>query len=90
MEKRSGLSELSVISWVSAVEGRPLSGVPLYWDIGLRRCMSVIGVSVSEELICETLCTQAFEILDVPRFSEVQHKDGETIGTFRIVVGVRR
>ncbi len=30
MEKRLGLSELSVISWVSAVEGRPLSGVPLY------------------------------------------------------------
>ena len=29
-EKRSGLSELSVISWVSAVEGYPLSGVPLY------------------------------------------------------------
>ena len=26
MEKRSGLSELSVISWVSAVEGCPLSG----------------------------------------------------------------
>jgi len=31
MEKRSGLSELSVISWVSAVEGCPLSGVPLYY-----------------------------------------------------------
>ena len=29
MEKQSGLSELSVISWVSAVEGSPLSGVPL-------------------------------------------------------------
>ena len=29
MEKQSGLSELSVISWVSAVEGCPLSGVPL-------------------------------------------------------------
>ena len=27
---QSGLSELSVISWVSAVEGCPLSGVPLY------------------------------------------------------------
>ena len=27
IEKRSGLSELSVISWVSAVEGCPLSGV---------------------------------------------------------------
>ena len=30
MEEQSGLSELSVISWVSAVEGCPLSGVPLY------------------------------------------------------------
>ena len=29
MEKRSGLSELSVIPWVSAVEGCPLSRVPL-------------------------------------------------------------
>ena len=30
MEKRSGLSELSVILWVSTIEGCPLSGVPLY------------------------------------------------------------
>ena len=30
MEIRSGYSELSVISQVSAVEGCPLSGVPLY------------------------------------------------------------
>ena len=30
IEGVSGLSELSVISWVSAVEGCPLSGVPLY------------------------------------------------------------
>ena len=30
MEIRSGLSKLSVISQVSAVEGCPLSGVPLY------------------------------------------------------------
>ena len=30
MEKQSGLSELSAISWVSAVEGCLLSGVPLY------------------------------------------------------------
>ena len=30
MEGQSGLSELSVISWVSAVEGCPLSGVALY------------------------------------------------------------
>ena len=30
MEWQSGLSELSVISWVSAIQGCPLSGVPLY------------------------------------------------------------
>ena len=30
MEGQSGLSELSVISWMSAVQGCPLSGVPLY------------------------------------------------------------
>ena len=30
MEKRSGRSELFVISWVSAVEGCPLGGAPLY------------------------------------------------------------
>ena len=30
MERQSGLSELSVISWVSAVEGCPLSRVPPY------------------------------------------------------------
>ena len=27
MERQSGLSDLSVISWVSAIEGCPLSGV---------------------------------------------------------------
>ena len=30
MEGQSGLSELSVTSWVSAFEGCPLGGVPLY------------------------------------------------------------
>ena len=30
MEGQSGLSKLSVISWVSAIQGCPLSGVPLY------------------------------------------------------------
>ena len=35
-EGQSGLSELSVISWVSAVEGCPLSGVPLYSNCRLR------------------------------------------------------
>jgi len=35
MERQSGLSELSVISWVSAFEGCPLGGVPLYTNSGL-------------------------------------------------------
>ena len=34
MERQSGLSELSVISWVSAIQGCPLSGVPLYTSHG--------------------------------------------------------
>ena len=38
MERQSGLSELSVISWVSAIEGCPLSGVPLY-----VKCSSIRG-----------------------------------------------
>ena len=36
MEGQSGLSELSVISWVSTVEGVatcPLSGIPLYFHL---------------------------------------------------------
>ena len=33
MEGQSRLSELSVISWVSAIQGCPLSGVPLYNNI---------------------------------------------------------
>ena len=38
-----GLSELSVISWVSAIEGCPLSGVPLYNErIGLRLGMKLV------------------------------------------------
>ena len=32
MEGQSGLPELSIISWVSAVEGCLLSEVPLYTD----------------------------------------------------------
>ena len=33
MEGQSGLSELSVMLWVSAIQGCPLSGVPLYVTI---------------------------------------------------------
>ena len=36
MEGQSGLSELSVISWVSTVEGCSSSGVPLYTRVMVR------------------------------------------------------
>jgi len=42
MEGQSGLSELSVISWVSAVEGCPLSGVPLYLHKSLRYFVNLL------------------------------------------------
>ena len=35
MEGQSGLSELSVISWVSTIQGCPLSVVPLYTILSL-------------------------------------------------------
>ena len=38
MEGQSGLSELSVTSWASAVEGCPLSGVPLY-NVNCCKCI---------------------------------------------------
>ena len=36
MEGQSGLSELSVISWVSAFEGCSLGGVPLYTLVSVQ------------------------------------------------------
>ena len=51
MERQSGLSELSVISWVSAIQGCPLSGVPLYlyremWfvDVYIYVCYNKINI----------------------------------------------
>ena len=38
MEGQSGLSELSIILWMSAVEGCPLSRVPLYNSSGYTFC----------------------------------------------------
>ena len=43
MEGQSGLSELSVISWVSAFEGCPLSGVPLYVPNSMLNSISIEG-----------------------------------------------
>ena len=45
MEGQSGLSELSLISWVSAVEGCLLSGVPLY-RLALEKVV-IVDTSVS-------------------------------------------
>ena len=45
MEKRSELSELSVMSWVSAAEGCRLSGVSLYTGVSLL-CASLIDSPV--------------------------------------------
>ena len=38
MEGQSGLSELSVLSWLSAIKGCPLSGVPLYRVFAVEGC----------------------------------------------------
>ena len=42
MEIQSGHSELSVISQVSAVEGCPLSGVPLYVLVLLQPIVAIL------------------------------------------------
>ena len=44
MGGQSGLLELSVISWMSAFEGCPLSGVPLYKHQILRSGVESGGV----------------------------------------------
>ena len=43
-------------------------------------------MSVSEELICETLYRHAFETFDVPRFSGVQHKGFYSVGVAKLSV----
>ena len=48
MEGQSGHSELSVISWVSAVEGCPLSGVPLYY----MYLADAYSASLSASVLC--------------------------------------
>ena len=45
MEGQSGLSELSVISWVSTFQGCPLSGVPVYCFI-LRNYTYIVNRDV--------------------------------------------
>ena len=56
MEGQSGLSELSVISWVSAFQGCPLSGVPLYTPCALY--------SKVEECACT--CTSSTHMCPFP------------------------
>ena len=52
MEGQLGLSELSVISWVSTFEGCPLDGVPLYY-----------GPSIVERFHCSLLWSFCAESL---------------------------
>ena len=49
MEGLSGLSELSVISWVSAIHGCPLSGVPLYIAVHIVNCLYVNHLCMQSE-----------------------------------------
>ena len=57
MEGQSGLSELSVISWVSAFEGCPLGGVPLYtqlsWNAFILNLFPCSGQQIDEQQIDE-------------------------------------
>ena len=62
MEKRSRLSKVSVISWVSAVEGCPLSGVPVYILASLR---------------CSLTSTKDSQDIGLsPRFTVIVHVSG--------------
>ena len=47
MEKQSGPKSLSVISPVSAVEGCPLSGVPLYY----HRAIIIVDSMCKDDLL---------------------------------------
>ena len=47
-----GLSELPVISWVSTVEGFPLSEVPLYNDTKADKQYLPFNLLISVSLIC--------------------------------------
>ena len=51
MEGQSGLSKLSVISWVSTLEGYPLSGVPLYSPL------DTTGIYFSQNFLLSTIHT---------------------------------
>ena len=65
MEKRSGLSELSVISWVFAVEGCPLSGVPLYMLQEVVLILIGSWYQYTEDLLAFEKCTKARLLLQL-------------------------
>ena len=64
MEGQSELSELSVISWMSAIQGCPLSGVPLYHkiatcsrvnDSNVGEACDVVELFEPDTLVCDSL-----------------------------------
>ena len=54
MEGQSRLSELSVISWVSAIQGCPFSGVPLY---SIDTLCSMMYTAYHKRLLIRVLCS---------------------------------
>ena len=74
MERQSGLSELSVISWVSAIEGCPLSGVPLY-------IMANASITAVDLIQRKKLDSRNFyeSNLTEARFSSLPNNDGTMI-----------
>ena len=64
MEGQLGLSELSVLLWVSAVEGCPLSGVPLYKYFQERRKTNCV-VYVLAAYIAAVVCA-SFALFGTP------------------------
>ena len=57
MEGQSGLSELSVLSWVSTVEGCPLRGVPLYCNY--MYMYNLTDILIGTEAYCSLITTSA-------------------------------
>ena len=60
MEGQSGLSELSVISWVSAIQGCPLSRVLLYIYKGLQSLGHVI--MTTEQSVVDEEAEQPYQM----------------------------
>ena len=62
MEEQSGLSELSILSWVSTVEGCLLRGVPLYCNY--MYMYSLIDISIySTKAYCSLM--YVYSLIDI-------------------------